>query len=385
LASQIGDIERFGQNAQCASNKEANVFVAGIDAHTRYVKVVVVSNAGDRVLGPVRVNASETARLVTLLQPYRPLHTVVETSSAWPWLHHVLQAPEVTFVLAHAKRLRAIAEATYKSDDIDAELLARMELAGLIPRVYVTPGEQREWATLLRHRTTLVTQRTALLNRVHAQLHLRGLSLERGRLGTQAGWHWVRTEAWPHLSVEQRALVRSHRQLIGELTKLVRAIDRRIAHVAASVPAAQLLATVPGIGAHRALLIAAEALPISRFPTAGHLASYAGLVPSSKQSGVRGVQHGPIPAGANRWLRGALVRAVVSHVQYAPTSWLTTYYTEQKARLGWPVARIATARKLARAIHAMLRTNSAWQSSRTTDTGGESSNAGMPLDGQDTD
>lgn len=343
------------------------MFVAGIDAHTRYVKVVVVSRTGERVLGPVRVNADQSARLVALLQPYRPLHTVVETSSAWPWLHQALQAPQVTFVLAHAKRLRAIAEATYKSDDIDAEVLARMDLAGLIPRVYVTPVEQREWATLIRHRTTLVAERTALVNRVHAQLHLRGLHLERGRLLTRAGWQWLRREAWPRLSVEQRALVRSHRRLIGELCRLVRAIDRRIAKVAAQVPEAQLLETVPGIGPHRALLLCAEVLPISRFRTPGHLASYAGLVPRSTQSGVRGVKHGPIPAGANRWLRGALVRAVVSHVQHAPTSWLTTYYTDQKARLGWPVARVAAARKLARAIHAMLRTTTAWQGTRSTD------------------
>ena len=73
------------------------------------------------------------------------------------------------------------------------------------------------------------------------------------------------------------------------------------------------------------------------------------------------MRHGPIPGSANRWLRGALVRAVVSHVQHAPASGLTQYYTLQKARVGWPVARIATARKLARAIHAMLRTQTNWQ------------------------
>jgi transposase len=342
------------------------------------VKVVVVSSTGERVLGPVRVSAQEPVRLATLLAPYRPLHAVVETSSAWPWVHHALQAPEVKFVLAHAKRLRAIAEATYKSDDIDAELLARMELAGLIPSVYVTPDAQREWATLIRHRVMLVRERTALVNRIHAQLHLRGLHLERGRLLTRGGWQWIRSEAWPRLSLEQRALVRSHRRLIREVGTLVRATDRRIATVAGHVPAAALLMSVPGIGPQRALLIAAEALPISRFPTAGHLASYAGLVPVSKQSGVRGVQHGPIPAGANRWLRGALVRAVVSHVQAAPTSWLTTYYTEQKVRLGWPVARIATARKLTRVVHAMLRTQTAWQGTRPTEPPGESSSIGMP-------
>ena len=98
-------------------------------------------------------------------------------------------------------------------------------------------------------------------------------------------------------------------------------------------------------------------MPITRFRTPGHLASYAGLVPDVQAIGRTAVRHGPIPAGANRWLRGALVRAVVSHVQHAPDSWLTQYYLAQKARVGWPTARVAAARKLARAIHAMLRTN----------------------------
>jgi transposase len=341
-------------------NQEANVFFAGIDAHTRYVVVVLINRMGERVLGPTRVKVGQPERLVALLAPYRPLDAIMETSSSWPWLHEVLTGAGVHFVLAHARRLRAIAEANYKRDDIDAELLARMRLAGLIPEVYPTPFAQREWATLLRHRTTLVTQRTALVNRMHAQLHQRGLHLERGRLLTRAGRQWLRTEAWPALGLEQRALVRSHLRVIAGLRPLIRALDRHIAHVAATIPQAQLLGTVTGIGPHRALVICAEALPIARFRTSGHLASYAGLVPRSKQSGERPVRHGTIPAAANRWLRGALVRAVVAHVQHAPDSWLTRYYLAQKARLGWPTARVAAARKLARAIHAMLRTNSCW-------------------------
>lgn len=336
------------------------MFVAGIDAHTRYVVVVVVNKAGERVLGPVRVNVDAPDRLVAALAPYRPLEAVVETSSSWPWLDEVLSAAGVRFILAHAKRLRIIAEANYKRDAVDAELLARMRLAGLIPEVYPTPYAQREWATLIRHRTALVEERTRLVNRIHAQLHARGLAVDRGWLFTRAGREWLRTTAGPRLAVEQRALVRSHRRVIARLTPLVRALDRRIAQVAATIPEAHLLQTIPGIGPHRALVICAEALPITRFRTPGHLAGYAGLLPTSRQSGERPVRHGPIPAGANRWLRGALVRAVVAHLRAAPTSWLSRYYATQKARLGWPVARVATARKLARAIHAMLRTQRSW-------------------------
>ena len=273
------------------------MFVAGIDAHTRYVVVTIVNRSGELIVKPTRVRVEQSERLLTLLAPYRPLQAVMETSSSWPWLHEVLSGAGIDFVLAHARRLRAIAEANYKRDEIDAELLARMQLAGCIPPVYPTPFAQREWATLIRHRTALVMQRTAVVNRLHAQLHQRGLHLERGRLLTRAGRQWLKREAWPALSLEQRAVVRSHLRIIRGLGPLIRALDRRIAEVAASIPEAQLLRTIPGIGAHRALIVCAEALPIGRFRTPGHLASYAGLVPTSRQTGLRPVHHGPIPGG----------------------------------------------------------------------------------------
>ena len=347
------------------------MFFAGIDAHTRYLVVVIINRMGERVLGPTRVPVRRPEQLLTVLAPYRPLDAILETSASWPWLHDCLTGSGVTFVLAHARRLRAIAEANYKRDDIDAELLARMRLAGLIPEVYPTPPSQREWATLVRHRTTLVRQRTMLVNRMHGQLHARGLSVARGHLLTRLGQQWLLDDALPQLGYEQRALVRSHLQILAGLRPLIRALDRHIEAVAATIPQAQLLQTITGIGAHRALVICAEVLPISRFPTSGHLTSYSGLVPRSKQSGERPVRHATIPMAANRWLRGALVRAVVSHARHAPDSWLTQYYRAQTKRLGWPTARVAAARKLMRAIHTMLRTNTRWTNTRNDPARGE--------------
>lgn len=338
------------------------MYVAGIDAHTRYVVVVVVNKSGERVAGPVRVLAAEREKLLELLRPYRPLEVVVETSSSWPWLLDLLSSScsGVRFVLAHAKRLRAIAEASYKRDEIDAELLARMRLAGLIPEVFPTPPVQREWAVLVRHRASLVAQRTALANRIHAQLHKIGLHVARGHLLTASGRRWLQQEAGPKLGGEQRRLIRTHLRLIHELAGMIRRLDGKITQVASGIAEARRLETVPGIGPYRALLICAEVLPVSRFRSPHQLVAYAGLAPCTRQSGERAVRHGQIPSGANRWLRGTFVRAVVGHVQHAPESWLTQYYAAQKTRLGWQVARIAAARKLARAIHAMLRKQQDW-------------------------
>ena len=144
------------------------MFVAGIDAHATYSVIAIVSNTGQLVAGPIRIKNTQEDRLDDLLERYQPLEVVVETSPAWPWLFDRLEGNGIRFVLAHAKRLRVIAESNYKSDDIDAELLARMRLAGLIPEVHPKCVEQREQAVLLRNRARLVRERTRMVNRIHA-------------------------------------------------------------------------------------------------------------------------------------------------------------------------------------------------------------------------
>jgi len=112
-----------------------------------------------------RVSVGQPERLRALLAPYGPLEAVVETSPAWPWLYELLTGWGITLVLAQAKRRRTIAESDYRNDRLDTVLLARMPLAGLIPRVFAKPREPREQAALVRHRVVLVRQRTALFNR----------------------------------------------------------------------------------------------------------------------------------------------------------------------------------------------------------------------------
>jgi transposase len=199
-----------------------------------------------------------------------------------------------------------------------------------------------------------------LLNRVHGQLHARGLWLKRGRLATQRGREWLRREAWPQLGREQRRVVRSHLRLVRALDPMIRALQRQVERQGAAEPAVELLQTIPGIGSYRGLLLAVEILPLWRFAGPAKLVSYAGLAPRTRSSGGK-TRRGPIPAGANRWLRGALVRTVVSHSRTAPESRLSAYYTEQKKRLGWPTARVATARKLCRIIYRMLESGESWR------------------------
>lgn len=340
------------------------MYYAGIDAHVKYLRIAVLDKDGNLVLeGTVPSEAPE--QLLEELSGFRPLAVVVETCPAWPWIHDLLVPEGIEFHLAHARDLRMIAHNAQKNDAVDARLLARMLLAGLIPEAYPRVGTQRDHLRLVRHHASLVRQRTLLVNRLHAQLHERRLFLAREKLLRREGRQWLTTVAWPRLTEEQQQIVTTHLALIELLDHQIREIRKRIIRTAREVPAAELLKTVPGIGPYWGLLLAAEILPVERFRNAKKFVSYAGLAPITHSSGGH-TSHGPIPKGANRWVRWALVSATAVHVQRAPESPISRHYQELKQRLGWRKARVAAARKLARTVYRMLQTGEAWKEEAPT-------------------
>ena len=117
------------------------MFVAGIDAHATY-SVTHVSNTGQLVHEPVRIDNTDEERLHELFEPYRPLD-VVETSPAWP---SALRDSRATgFTSCSPTSGYGHRRVHYKSDEIDA---ARMR-AGLIPSIRSDRAAQ---AVLLRNR-----------------------------------------------------------------------------------------------------------------------------------------------------------------------------------------------------------------------------------------
>src|SRR5213594_1289757 len=182
-----------------ARHRRPVMYFSGLDAHLRYVTVAVLDRLGGVAL-ETTVPTRTPERLLAALAPYRPLDVVVETCPFWPWLYDLLVPAGIGFHLAHAKQLRAIAAAPQKSDAVDARLLGRMLLSGLIPEAYPRSAAQRDLLRLLRHRTTLVRYRTRLAGRIHSQLHQQRLLLPREQLLRQATRTWLRETAWPRLT-----------------------------------------------------------------------------------------------------------------------------------------------------------------------------------------
>jgi transposase len=335
------------------------MYYCGIDAHIQYLRIAVLDKDGNLVLER-SVSCSEPEQLVAALAPYRPLRAVVETCPSWPWLHELLTGAGVDFRLAHARHLRMIAHNAQKNDEVDARLLARMLLAGLIPEAFPRVSAQREQLRLVRHHRALVRQRTLLVNRIHAQLHEQRLIVQREWLLRQAGRQWLVETAWPRLTGEQQQLVQTHLEVIEVLNRNLRELRKRIIRAAEGSAEARLLRSIPGIGAYWSLLLAGELLPIHRFRRPEHLVSYAGLAPTTSSSGGH-TSHGPIPKAANRAVREAFVSAVAVHARRAPDSPVSKQYEALRQRLGWRKARVAAARKLARIAYQMLYSGKPWR------------------------
>jgi len=334
------------------------MYYAGLDAHAQYLRVAVLDKSGE-VVSEGHVSTRERAAIRNFLQPFRPLRVVVETCPFWPWLRDQIEEPDVEFILAHARELRAIAQHAQKNDAVDAHLLARMLYAGLIPPAYAHASAALEQLRLVRHYAWLTRYRTMCANRIHGQLHQSGIQLPREILLQRRGKEEIRRFA-PRLSPEQRRLIRSHLAIISGLDAHLRALRGVIRRTAQESAPARLLQTVPGIGPYWGLLLSSQLMPIERFRTANHLVSYAGLAPITRSSGGQ-TRNGPLPKAANRWVRGAFVAAVMSHVRHEPESSISRYYTRTKERIGWKKARVTAARRLARIVFSMLHSQQPWR------------------------
>ena len=140
-------------------------------------------------------------------------------------------------------------------------------------------------------------------------------------------------------------------RLMAPLHKEVLLLSRELRHMAKGDPDVQLLMTVPGIGYYIGLLIKAEIGDVGRFSSGDHLASYAGLVPSTRSSG--GVErHGRITREGSRWLRWALVEAAMVHIRVDTP--VTRFYHRVAEKRGRKPALVASARKLATVCYIML-------------------------------
>lgn len=236
-----------------------------------------------------------------------------------------------------------------KDDDLDAEHIARVAQLGAYKTAYLPTEEEEELRSLTRHRYAVTERLTALKCRAHAILARNLVPTPPGRLDRPACRK--RWEAIEDLPAADRFVLDQVLAEIAHLEDQRDAVRFAIVQAARDDARVRLLLTVPGIDVANAAAIVSELGDPSRFPSAKHAASYAGIVPPNRKSGEKEL-HGRITKKGSPILRHALVEAAHTAVRYPGR--LRRSYRRLQGRIGTKKALVATGRRLVGIVWAML-------------------------------
>jgi transposase len=297
---------------------------------------------------------------------------VIETCDVAGWVHDLATALGIGVAAAdpchEAWRWTRVKR---KTDKDDALKLAKLTVLGQLPTVHMPSPQQRQRRRLVHYRRVLVDRRTAIKNQVRSIFSQQGLSLPpRGKAWTKIGITQIAREARPlndctDIDDLWRGRLFAELHLLEQLTRQIEQVDARLDALGAAEDRVQLLQSVPGVGPRLAETVVAHLDDAKRFKTAGHVASYAGLVPKQMDSGTI-KRSGRITRRGPALLRSMLVE--VAWMVYMRNDWAKHYVQRisrgMKSRKN--IAIVALARKLLVTLWAMLRDNTRWREPRPT-------------------
>ena len=366
---------------------------AGIDISKRDAKVCVriASDSGGKAKSTVTTWSSVTNQVLALrdhlIAEQVTLVVMEATSSYWKIYYYLLEDGPFEVVLCNPRHVKNLPGR--KTDVSDAAWLAQLGAHGLLRGSFVPPEPIRELRDLTRTRTTLVRERSREIQRLEKLLEDAGIKLSSvatditgvsGRAMLEA---LIEGERDPAILAElaQRRLrskipeltealtgrfrehhvflARLHLNLIDQHSAAISELTIRIEVVMEPFREARdLIVTIPGISTLIAeVTIAETGGDMNRFPTAGHLASWAGTCPGSNESAGRVKSTHTRPA--NPYLKGALGVAAMSAAKSHDT-YLSAKYRRIASRRGPIKAVVALEHAMLIAIWNMLTTGTTY-------------------------
>ncbi len=308
------------------------MWYSGIDQHKQFCVITTYGPDGPRVK-QARVASTALALQVYFAEFPGPHKAVVESTGGWYWLADTLAVLGVELVLAHATRLKAIAAAKVKTDQVDSNILALLLRADLIPVAHMIAPAQRGPRDLMRTRLRLVEKSVSAQNSIDRLLEKFNAS---------------DVTALDELYQLHAACHVAQIQLLAEqITTLERALYPYL------IPDAdvQRLLWIPGLGKVNAFTIYTEIDGIARFPSAGQFFSYCRLVPGADNSGGR-TRHRSGSKAGNRYLKLAFSHAGIRAVQYYPE--IRAFFKAKARKKPIRIARTLVALELARIVYELL-------------------------------
>jgi len=314
--------------------------IVGLDVHVAVVVACLRIQRGKKVTRERRQFGTTLPELVKLLdwlvEANCPLAIMESSGVYWKPVFNVLEGKlEVCLVNAyHAK-----AVAGYKTDKLDAERLAELGAHGLLRSSFIPPPQIRELRELTRYRKSLAEERVSEINRAAKVLEaaniklgtvasdimgVSGRAMMRALIAGEREPRALAALAKGTLRGKTEALIPaltgqfmvSHAFLLARILDHVEYLEQQIEVLSKEVArlcepfheAIDLLMTMPGVARATAEAIIAEiGLDMSRFPSAHHLASWAGACPGNHETA--GKRRSGRTRKGNRWLRAALAQA----------------------------------------------------------------------------
>jgi transposase len=364
---------------------------AGVDVHKAEVVACVRVVKGSRARHEVRRFATTTRGLLELadwVQANECTHVAMEATGVyWKPVWHVLEG-HAELVLANAAHIRNVPGR--KSDVNDAVWIADLLAHGLIRSSMVPPTPIQEMRDLTRTRKQLTREIVQHTQRIQKVLEGANVKLSSvisnvvGVSGRRILGAVIAGESDPErladlgherlrcsrgelvealrgrVTEHHRFLLRQHLRMIEELERTVSEFDRRL-EVALSPfrDDFERLTAIPGVSTTAAQVILAEiGVDMSRFPTAGHLLSWAGLCPRLDESA--GKRRSTRVSKGAPWLKTVLVQCAWAASRSQET-YLRAQFLRLKARRGPKKAAMAVAASILTAAYHMLRDKSEYR------------------------
>jgi transposase len=361
--------------------------VCGLDVHKRTVVACVLRSDEAGVVTPEPATFStmlgELERLGRWLAERGVTHVAMEATGVyWKAVYNVLEgADRFTVLVVNPEHVKAITGR--KTDRADAERLAFLLRHDLLAGSFIPARAQRELRELTRTRTALVRERARVVQRLEKVLE--GANIKLGAVVTEllgvsgqamldaalqgmtdpeelVGLAHRKLQPKRELLLEAlagrltrplRFLARQHLDHWRELDARVTAFDIEIAEVLRPFDRlVERLDAIPGVGRRTAEIILSEiGTDVAAFPSARHLAAWAGVSPGNRQSGGR--RKAARTRRGNPWLKAALTEAAWAAAR-CKHGYLAAQYRRLAARRGSKRANVAVAHSLVTSLYFML-------------------------------
>ena len=334
----------------------------GADLHKKSITFCVVETDGHqiRVVQRLRLMCCEIDRIEKFICSHIPCELTVEATIGYEWFATLAAQFAQRVVLAHAGKLRIIAESTRKTDKIDAYVLAEFLARDMLPEAWRPTARVRQHRALVRRRCKVQNRITSVKNTLRGILtrYNRDVANLFSVLGLEQA-----DEIKHVLLDEDRWVLDDLLDELREQTERLRRVEKRLLVFADSAPvrereARAILASMPGVGVVTVDTILAELGDWTRFRNADAVVSYAGLDPGVRESDGRRNDLKITKAGSPllRWIMIQLAH----RMKRTMIRW-RRLFEQISRRAGKKKATVAVARRLLLVIFAMLRDGRAYQ------------------------